>query len=298
MSGTIALGFPVLDEDGAGFSDGVSYTVSATLQGTSPPKMLTVEHRLTGVSFVREWVRAGDARFSARLLFRNSARREAHPFEGALDETGNALVAIQQLPVRFLETPEVVCSIVATRDRQLIVSHPESGLTDFWRTGQLIDISRYARIGRHATLTFDDGSLGSIIRVVEGKELESGQMKTNVNPQNQEGEKPVTLLCAKDVYDELQAFTEAPPSGNKEAVRSAIVTQALCAAYGHMHMLLRVEGDDYSEEGMNPALRSHGERLKAETGMTWGDEDFNPSLAATQMLPYAILRGSYADDED
>ena len=298
MSGTIALGFPVLNEDGAGFSDGVSYTVSATLQGASPPKILTVEHRLTGVSFVRDWVRAGDARFSTRLFFRSGARREAHPFEGTLDEAGEALVATQQLPVRFLETPEAVCSIVTARDRQLVVSHPESGLTDFWRAGERIDISRYARIGRHATLTFDDDSLGRLIRVVEGEELESGQMKTSVSPQSQEGEKPVTLLCAKDVYDELQAFTEAPPSGNKEAMRSAIVTQALCAAYGHMHMLLRVEGDDYDEEGMNPSLRSHGERLKEETGMTWGDDDFNPSLAATRMLPYAILKSSYADDED
>ena len=168
----------------------------------------------------------------------------------------------KRLPVRFLETPEVVCSIVATRDGQLVVSHPDSGLTDFWRAGERIDISRYARIGSHATLTFDDGSLGSLIRVVEGKELESGQMKTDVSPQAQEGKKPVTLLCAKDVYDELQAFTEAPPSQSREAVRSAIVTQALCAVYGYMHMLFRVEDGDYNEEDMNPTLRSHEERLK------------------------------------
>ena len=297
MSGTIALGFPVLDEDGTGFVDGVGYTVSATIQGASPSKMLTVEHRLTGVSFVRDWVQAGDARFSTRLLFRNGARREAHPFEGTLDEEGDALVATQQLPVRFLETPEVVCSIVAARDRQLVVGHPESGLTDFWQAGELIDIPWYARIGRHATLTFDDDSLGSLIRVVEGEELGSGQMKTSVSPQAPDGEKPVTLRCAKDIYDELQVFTEATPSTGREALRSAIVTQALCAIYGHMHTLILDKDGNFDEEGMNPALRSHGERLREETDMTWGDEDFNPSLAATTMLPYAILKG-YADDED
>ena len=298
MSGTIALGFPVLDENGSSFADGVSYTVSATLQGASPPRMLTIEHRLTGMSFVRDWVRAGDARFSTRLLFRNGARRQAHPFEGALDEAGETLVATQQIPVRFRETPEVTCSIVATRDRKLIVSHPESGLTDFWRAGKRIDVSRYARIGHHATLTFDDGSLGSLIRVVEGEELESGQMKTGVSPHAPDGEKPVTLRCAKDIYDELQAFTEAPPSRGREAMRSAIVTQALCAIYGHMHMSIRVEDGNFIEEGMNPALRSHGERLKETADMAWGDDDFDPSLAATIMLPYYILKHGHADDED
>ena len=203
MSGTIALGFPALDEDGTGFANGVSYTVSATIQGASPPRILTVEHCLTGMSFVRDWVRSGDAHFSTRLLFRNSARREAYRFEGAWDEPSEALAARQQIPVRFLETPEVACCIVATRDRRLVVGHPESGLTDFWQAGERIDIPRYARIGRHATLAFDDGSLGSLIRVIEGKELHSGQMKTDVSPQAPEGQKPVTLLCAKNVYDEL-----------------------------------------------------------------------------------------------
>ena len=298
MSGTIALGFPVLDEEGVGFAEGVSYTVSATIQGAAPPKTLTVEHRLTGMSFVREWVWSGDARFSTRLLFRNGARREAHAFEGTLDEAGEALVATQQLPVRFFETPEVVCSIVAARDRRLVVGHPESGLTDFWQAGERIDIPRYARIGRHATLIFDDGSLGSLIRVVEGEELESGQMKTSVSPQLPEGEKPVTLRCAKDIYDELQVFTEAPPLRGREALRSAIVTQALCAIYGHMHILIRGDNGDNVEEDMNPTLRSHGERLKEEADMTWGDENFDPSLAATRMLPYTILKHGYADDED
>ena len=298
MSGTVALAFPVLDEDGASFVDGVSYIVSAMIEGASPPRMLTVEHRLTGASFVRNWVQSGDARISTRLLFRKGARREAHPFEGAFDDSGEALVATQRLRVDFLETPEVACSIVAIRDRKLIVSHPDSGLTDFWQAGSGIDIPRYARIGRHATLTFDDDSLGSLIHVVEDNKLNGGQMKAEVKPQAPEGEKPVTLLCARDVYDELQAFTEARPTSSKEAVRSAIVTQALCAIYAHMNMLARSEDESYNEEDINSTLRSHGERLKVETGLAWDDDDFNPSLAATQMRPYIILKNGYVDDED
>ena len=298
MSGTIALVFPVLDEEGAGFVDGVSYTVSATIQGLSSPRMLTVEHRLTGASFVRDWVQFGDARISTRLLFRNGARREAHPFDGDFDDSGEALVAAQRIRVSFLQNPEVACSIVAVRDRKLVVCHRVSGLTGFWRAGDRIDIPRYARIGRHAALTFDDDSLGSLIHVVEEKEMGSGQMKADVKAQAPEGEKPVTLLCARDVYDKLQAFTEAPPASGREAMRSAIVTQALCAIYGHMNMLARIEDENYNEEDINSTLRSHGERLKAETGLAWDDDDFNPSLAATKMRPYAILKNGYVDDGD
>ncbi len=298
MSGTIALIFPVLDEDGAGFVGGVGYNVSATIQGLSSSRMLTVEHRLAGPSFVRDWVQSGDARFSTRLLFRNGARREAHPFEGDFDNSGEALVAAQRIALSFLEAPEVACSVVTVRDLQLVVCHPQSGLTDFWPAGDRIDIPQYARIGRHATLTFDDDSLGSLIHVIEEKELASGQMKAEVKPQAAEGEKPVTLLCARDIYDELQAFTESPPASGQEAMRSAIVTQALCAIYGHMNMLARSEDENYNEEDINSTLRSHGERLKAETGQAWDDDDFNPSLAATKMRSYTILKNSYVDDED
>lgn len=191
MSGTIALAFPVLDEDGASFADDTSYAVSATIEGALPPRMLTVEHRLIGVSFVRNWVRSGDARISTRLFFRNGARREAYPFEGAFNDTGEALVATQRIRVDYLETPEVTCSIFATRDLQLVVRHSESGLTDFWRAEDRIDIPRYARIGRHAPLNFDDDSLGSLIHVVEEDKLDSGQMKAEIKPQAPEGEKPV-----------------------------------------------------------------------------------------------------------
>ena len=298
MSGTIALGFPVLDEDGSSFADGVSYTVSAEIRGAPPSRTLSVTHRLTGRSFVRDWVEAEDAQFSTLLVFRSAARREAHPHDGTLAQAGEALVATQRLPMPFLETPEVTCSIVATRGRQLIVSHPASGLTDFWPAGETIDIPRYARIGRHAKLTFEDGSLGGLIRVIEKKELKSGQMETKVEPQAQEGTKPVTLSCATDVYDELQAFNETLPSRSREAMRSAIVTQALCAIYAHMHMLFVNEQGDDDENNINSALRSHGERVENETGTIWGNENFDPSLAATQMRPYTILKTDDANDED
>ena len=295
MSVTVALGFPALDEHGASFTDGVHYTVSATLQGTAPPRTLTVEHRLTGLSFVRDWVRSGDARFSTRLLFRNGSRREAWLSDDVLDESGESLLVKQRIPVRFLETPEVACSIVAMRDRQLVVCHPESGLSDFWQVGERIDIPRYARIGRHAILNFDDGSLAALIHVVPEKNFKNGQMKTEVSEHAPEGEKPVTLFCAEDIFDELQALTEASPLGHREAMQSALVTQALCAIYGYMEA--QTYRADYNEDEINPTLRSHGRELSTKTGTTWGEDGFNPCLAATEMRPYTILKNGYDDDE-
>lgn len=296
MSVTIALGFPVLDEDGSSFADGVRYMVAATIQGMEPPKTLTVEHRLTGFSFVRDWICSGDARFSTRLLFRHGARREVWPFEGKWKDSGNALVAKQRITVRFVETPEVACSIVAINNRELVVSHPESGLSDFWRARERLFIPCYARIGHHTILNFDDGSLARLIHVVPEKNLSKGQMKTEISQHAPEGKKPVTLLCAEDVFDELRAFTEAPPLRHREAMRSAFVTQALCAIYGYMEIL--AHDNQYNEVEINPTLRSHGQELKERTGTTWGEDGFNPSLAATQMRPYVILRRDYADDED
>lgn len=295
MSVTVALGFPVLDEVGASFADGVRYTVAARIKGATPPRILTVEHRVSGTSFIRDWVRSGDARLSTRLLFRNSARREAWLFDNALEEAGDALVAKHQIPIRFFDTPQIACSIVATENRQLVVRHPESGLTDFWREGERINIPRYARIGHHAILNFDDGSLAALIHVVEEKDLKNGQMKTVVREHAPEAEKPVTLICATDVFDELRTFRDIRPSTHKEALKSAILTQALCAIYSHMETLTRRE--DYDEEEISPALRSHGQDLKEKTDTVWGEGGFNPSLVATQMLPYAILKNNNADDE-
>lgn len=296
MSETVALGFPVLHDEGGSFVDGVRYTVTATMRGVAPARMLTVEHCLTGISFLGEWARCGDACFSTRLLFRNSAHREVWPFEETLEESNDALIAKQTIPIRFLDTPEVTCSIFTTKDRELVISHPECGLTDFWRAGERIEIPSYARIGRHPMLNFDDGSLSNLIHVVEAQELDYGQMRTEVRQHASEDEKPVTLYCSKDIYDELQIFKEEPPLKPREAMQSAIVTQALCAIYSYMEM--KALEDEYDEEGINSTLRSHGIELKETTGMAWGEEGFNPSLAATMMRPYALRNIDYDTEED
>ena len=288
-----ALEFPVLFERGGGFADGVRYTVKATMHGTGTPKELVIEHSLAGTSFIRDWILSGDASFSTRLLFRRSAQRKAFRYTGEPEVFGDFLIAKQYIPVQFSYPPEISCSIATTGDQTLIVRHPMCGLTDFWNEDERIDIPGYARIGRHPLLTFIDGRLPSLIYVVCNEEFDSGSMETTVRETAPDGEKPITLRCARDVYDELSAFRDTSTSTPREAMQSAIVTQALCAVYRHMNASKQIDDEEISS-----ALRRHRYYVKKKTDMTWGEEGFNPSLAATVMQPYVLWDIQTSADED
>ena len=193
MSEKAVLGFPVLNEEGGGFAEGVRYEVSATIRYGAAQKELVVEHCLVGGSFVRDWILSGDACFATRVLFRGSAQRDAIPFDGDPEKLDNTVIARQHIPVLFSYPPEVSCSIFAVRDRKLIIRHPECGLSDFWIEGERLRIPQYARIGRHRLLTFDDGTLPSLIQVKCDENFDDGHMATIVNEYAPEGTKPVTL---------------------------------------------------------------------------------------------------------
>ena len=302
MSHAVALGFPVLDRDSGGFSDGVRYTVEATIRGNAIPRVLEVEHCLTGESFIRRWIQAKEASFSTRLLFRESAHRQVHRFDGKYEITSDKVIAKQCIPVHFSYQPEIVCSIVVSKDLELIVSHPECGLSAFWQAGKRMTIPKYTRIGRHPDLAFEDGSLPSLIRIVPDESLGNGQLRTIVSETAGAGEKPVTLICAKDVFDELHAFRDAPVSNSREAMQSSIITQALCALYGYMWGKYRGQDDEDrdedADEGINRALLLHRDYLKERTLMDWRDDDFDASWAATRMLPYVLQVDQSSPDED
>ena len=303
MSHAVALGFPVLDRDSGGFADGVRYTVEATIQGNAIPRVLELEHCLTGESFIRRWMQAKEVGFSARLLFRESAHRQVH-LDGEYEITSDKVIARQRIPVHFTYQPEIACSIFASKDLELIVSHPDCGLSAFWQAGQRMTIPKYARIGRHPDLVFEDGSLPSLICIRADESLENGQMKTIVSETARTGEKPVTLICAKDVFDELHAFRDAWASNSREAMQSSIITQALCALYGYMWGKYGGRNDEDRgqaenvDEDINRALLLHRDYLRERTLTDWRDIDFDASWAATKMLPYALQFSQSSFDED
>ena len=279
MSHAVALGFPILDRDSGGFANGVHYTVEATIRGNAIPRVLELEHCLTGKSFIRQWIQAKEASFSTRLLFRESAHRQVHRFDGEYEITGDRIIAKQRIPVHFSYQPEIACSIIASKDLELIVSHPDCGLSVFWQAGQRMKVPKYARIGRHPDLVFEDGSLPSLIRIVPDESLENGQMKTIVSETAGPGEKPVTLICAKDVFDELHAFRDTWVSNSREAMQASIITQALCALYGYMWGKYRGRNDgnqvEDADEDINRALLLHRDYLRERTLTDWRDEDFD-----------------------
>ncbi len=279
MPDNLILDFPVLRQGGGDFVEEVSYEVEADrLAGK-----ITVTHRIKGQSFIRQLIEDGNAKFSVLLLYRDSSERQSYLCnEGDIvtkDET-NEMVATQIINMDFSYAPEVTPSIIILESKKITVDD-SSGLTDFWEKGDYFDIPKYSRIALGLKLKFTSGDISKLMKVEFAKELGCGEMEVRVNENAGEGETPVSLLCGKGVYDELCKVTRAEPRNAVESMRSAIITQALCAVYAYMQKL----DENYVVGGV---LSAHLEMLEDKTGENWKNEEFNPSLAATKMQPYGI----------
>ncbi len=277
MSDNFILDFPVLQQDRTDFVEGVSYEIEASqIDGN-----LKIEHRLNGQSFIRQLVKNGGAAFSASLFYRDSSERQNHSCKADdIVMQDNEIVARQTIQSKFSYAPEITPSIIILKDKKISVN-ASSGLTDFWEQVKYFNIPKYSRIalGRKLTFTSSDGS--KLMQRVLDENLSDGEMRVIVNENAGEGEIPVSLFCGKSVHSELRRITPAKPSNAVESMRSAIITQALCAVYAYMHNL----DEDCEVCG---ALLAHLEMLKNKTEESWENENFDPSLAATKMQPYVI----------
>ena len=279
MPDNLILDFPVLRQGGGNFVEKVSYEVEADrLAGK-----IKVTHRIKGQSFIRQLIEVGDAKFSILLLYRDSSERQSHLCnDGDIvtnDET-NEMVATQIIDMDFSYAPEVTPSIIILESKTITVDD-SSGLTDFWEKGDHFDIPKYSRIALGPKLKFTSGDISKLMEVKCDEKLGYGEMKVSVNEIAGEGETPVSLLCGKGVYDELCKVTPAEPCNAVESMRMAIITQALCAVYAYMQNLPK-------DDEVGGVLLAHLEMLEDKTGENWKNEEFNPSLAATKMQPYAI----------
>ena len=176
-------------------------------------------------------------------------------------------------------------SIIIMEDGKFSVdSH--SGLTDFWETGSRFDIPKYARIALAQKLKFTSGDVSSLMRIKFDENLEDGEMKVVVHEGAGEGETPVIVLCGKGVYGALGKAKQAEPRNASDSMRSAIVTQALCAVYAYMNKMR----NEYEASGV---LAAHLEDLESKTNENWNNDAFDPCLAATKMRPYftSVLNG-------
>ncbi len=196
------------------------------------------------------------------------------------DEDTQEISAEQNIDIDFSYAPEITPCIVVIDDEQITVSK-QSGLTGFWQ-GEVFDIPALSRIAYHLKLQFTSGDVSSLMRVDINKNYPEGSIKTTVIDTIGEGEQPITIICAQDVYDELNRPIPSKPIDAKTAMRASIVTQVLCHVYAYMNNL------DDKETDIHSGLLQHMENLKEKTGQDWKGDDFNASWAATQILPYAI----------
>jgi len=289
MPDNLMLDFPVLKNDGGDFSTAVSYAVEAERAGSQ----LQIAHALQGRSFIRQLLEDGAAKFSVLLLYRGSAERYNHPCDaGAIVLEDNQAIAEQRIPIKFSYAPEITPCIVVLQDKRIVVD-AASGLTDFWAHGEVFDMPAHSRIALAPKLKFTSGKVAHLFKVSHDETLEFGEMAVVVRESASEGEAPVSLSCGKGVFDELHKITQAPARDPSESMRSAIITQALTATYAYMQHLQSAD----SEHVASGVLLAHLEEMQ-RLGIDWGDDNFNPSLAATKMQPYAVtvLNGEHDDD--
>lgn len=279
MSSPVILDFPVLQHGGGNFKEDVSYEVSASHAAGK----LTITHELRGRSFIYDWVKSGDAVFSVSLLYRDSSERQAHEYKisAKQDERDNKIIAKQIIDNQFSYAPEIMPSIVVLKSKEVVVGD-NSGLTNFWQSAETFCIQPYARIALAARMQFTSGDVSNLMKIVEDKNLAVGEMRVVVNEHANEADAPVTLWCGQGVYDQLRKMTQASAKNSIEALRSAIVTNALCAVYADVKNLA-----DAAKEEVNGVLLAHLNLMHEQTGQDWQADDFDPSLAATKMQPYA-----------
>lgn len=287
MTDELALGFPVINHDGGHFLEDVSYKVEAT-QGSNHRK-LYITHTLTGGSFIAELINKKKAKFSVSLFYKDSAERENFVCDEQHDhdEEENKITVEQTISITFTYAPEITANIILLNNETIIVDS-KSGLTDFWQEGKF-DIPAFSRIAYHQKLKFAGGDVCSLIKVKCDETFQNGTIKTIVTETTGEGEQPIKITCALDVFKELQKGVVENPKEPKAVIRVAIVTQVLCHVYGYMNNLADKETD------IHEGLRLHMEMVKDKTTEDWEGSDFNASFAATKMLPYAI-KALYNED--
>lgn len=276
--------FPVIQEGIPDFNADVSYKVEAERIS----KTLNITHKLTGNSFVRQLIMEKKAKFLTTLHYQDEPELQYHYCEDDISTATTAdgtkqIIAKQDVEIKFSHPPKITPGIMIMEE-VIVKADADFGVSNQW-LGANITIPKNSYIAFYPFLKFTGGIISSLMWIEPtASYLDSGEMKVEIDQYDLEGKAPITLTCARDVYDELQLLTLAPITTNREALRSSIITQVLCALYSHMNTLSK-------DHEVRTELQTHLELLREETGMDWevDDEPFNPSLAATKMWPYAIL---------
>lgn len=278
MIDDLILEFPVLKTGGGNFLESVSYVVEATQ--AQYERKLCISHILKGNSFISQLIKDKKAKFSVSLFYEDNTERQKFVCEDYEynDETSE-IIAKQEITIDFCYAPKITPNIVIFENVKIIVDD-RSGLGDFW-DGEIFTIPAYARIAHYPLEPFTSGDVSSLMWKDVDKDYPNGAVKTTVNETCGEAEQPIKITCATDVYDELNKGLKNNVGVNIVA-RQAIITQVLCAVYAYMSTLKDKKSD------IHKGLLLHMEGVKEKTKEDWENEDFNPSLAATKILPYAI----------
>lgn len=279
MDDDLILSFPVIKNNGGDFMESVSYIAEATQENNR--RILHITHTLKGDSFIAKLIRDKKAKFSVTFFYKDSKQRQKFIYdEFDYDAETQEITAEQKIDIDFSYAPEITANIVIFEDVKITVDD-KSGLVGFW-DNEYFNIPAFSRIAHYLTLKFTSGDVSSLLSVDCDEFFVNGSIKTIVSETIGEDEQPIKIRCAQDVFDELKKDVVENPTDAKTAFRASIVTQVLCHVYAHMSNL------DDKENDIHSGLLAHMESVKEVTGEDWEGDDFNPSFAATKMIPYAI----------
>ena len=278
----IIVDYPYMIDGNNHFKESVFYDVTTV---RLPNKgAILVEHTLRGQSYIYDLIKEGRAKFTASYFFRNSSERAVDVIElkdiSVFEQDGEyEIMAQQEINFDFSYNPEVWPNIVAYDDIEFSVND-KSGLNEIWEIGEIVKINKYSRIASFGKLSFNTGNVNYLIATFCNPELPNGTISVNVTEYASEGEKPIEINCAQDIYDELSARPIIPtPRTAQDGFRGSIITQALTAIYAHMANLKN------KEEDIHPGLLEHMNSLEDD----WqSDTGFCPALAASKQYPYLI----------
>lgn len=277
MNDALILSFPVLKQSGGDFVESVAYEVEAVQHQNS--RKLIVTHTLRGDSFISQLIKDKKAVFSVSLFYKDNAERQTAQCED-FDEDGDSISAEQEIKIDFSYAPEITPHIVLLEATE-ITADAQSGLTDFWRD-EVFTVPAFSRIAHYSTLKFTGGDVLSLSKVNCEPNHPNGSIEVRVSETLGEGEQPITINCAQDVFDELRKGVVESPFDAKTAFRAAIITQILCHVYAYMNHLKD------KEVGIHSGLSAHMDSVLKETEQDWQSSEFNASFAATKMQRYAI----------
>ena len=273
MSLYLASKYPIYSPEVKNYQDGVAYEVEMEKKGDG---QYLVTQKVKGKSsFLYQVLKDRKAQFCIAYKIKESLTRRTHKYSltevSEQEIKGEYLIDDISKGLSFTLLP----SIFLLEETELRVSPNNTyGLDELWCEGSPILFPKYSKIAHSTPLDSSDTDSNSLFRVKLNDSLGKGQLKVEFEAHYEE---PFYIHCASDVFRFLD-------NSSDDNLKRAIESQILVGSFAQLRSYCQEKGEDVSSEKLS-LLKEH---MKEENLADWTADDFNPSEAATKLLPFKI----------